>query len=180
MTRFPLPASLAPILVLLALGCGPEQASLSPGERDRVTTEARAAGQALLSALNSHDPDAILAHYDLGEDFTYVACTNVMSGGRGMEPLLRALHGAYKADSYEMDVTRVQVLAPGAAVVFFQGSFRVPLFVSRVFRKGDDGRWRVTWEHESWPGCSGPTEAHPGADPSDAANMGNPTDSTRT
>lgn len=164
-------ASLTAFL-FVATSCSPAPTSLTQGERAAVEAEARATGEALLEALNAHEVDRILAFYDRGDDFTYVACTRVMKGGAGLDPVLRALHHATRDDVYEMDITRVRVVDRNAAVLLFEGTFSGPLFVSRLVEKGADGAWRITYEHESWPGCEGPDTPHPGTAPGDTVGMG--------
>jgi len=164
--------SLTTLLLVLAAGCSPATTSLPQGERATVEAAARAMGEALLEALNAHEVDRILAFYDRGDDFTYVACTRVMRGGAGLDPVLRALHHATRDDAYEMDIARVRVVDRTAAVLLFEGTFTGPLFVSRLVEKGADGAWRITYEHESWPGCEGPDTPHPGTAPGDTVGMG--------
>ena len=38
------------------------------------------------------------------------------------------------------------------------------LKVREVLKKGEDGRWLITYEHESWPGCSVPRGPHMGTE----------------
>lgn len=153
------------LATLLAASCVPDPgpASFSAEERAALAAEARAASLALLDALNAHDADAILAFYDLDDDFTYVACTNFMFGGRGYANMTRTLHANYDSTSYDMDVQSVRVLNRDVAVVSLQGTFLAPLFVTRVLRRSPAGSWLVSWEHESWPGCADPVRMHPGA-----------------
>lgn len=158
-----------PLLLALA-GCAPGPAPLDDEARTAIASEARTASEALLGALNAHDPDAILAFYDLDGDFTYVACTNFMFGGDGYANLTRSLHLNYTEARYEMAVQSVRVLAPDVAVVSLQGTMLAPLFVTRVLRRSPAGAWLVTWEHESWPGCEGPSAAHPGTTGPDPAD----------
>jgi uncharacterized protein (TIGR02246 family) len=160
--RWTRPLALA---ALLTSACVPDRGPVSFGDEERaaVAAEARAASVALLDALNAHDADAILAFYDLDGDFTYVACTNFMFGGRGYVNLTRSLHANYEESRYDMAVQSVRVLGPDVAVVSLQGTFLAPLFVTRVLRRSAEGRWLVTWEHESWPGCADPVRMHPGA-----------------
>lgn len=153
------------LAALLTVACVPDGGPVSFSDEDRAAAaaEARAASLALLDALNSHDGDAILAFYDLDDDFTYVACTNFMFGGRGYAGLTRSLHANYDDAGYDMAVQSVRVLGRDVAVVSLQGTFLAPLFVTRVLRRNAEGRWLVTWEHESWPGCDEPVRMHPGA-----------------
>lgn len=155
-------------LLCLAASCAPSPTPLTDAERDAAETEVRATSEALLAALNSHDADSILSFYSLEEDFTYVPCTDVMTGGDFFAGLARSLHASYRDAVYTLRVESVRVPAPDMAVVSLRGSMLAPLFITRVFRREGDGRWRVVWEHESWPGCPDPTAPHPGTLGSDS------------
>lgn len=154
-------------LLLAVSACTPPPAPFTDADREAAEAEVRAVSEALVDALNAHDADAILAFYALDDDFTQVACTDMLFGGRGFEALTRSLHANYEDAVYRMDVRGVRVLGPDAAVVSLQGTMLAPLFVTRVLRREDDGRWLVAWEHESWPGCSAPAAPHPGTAPGD-------------
>jgi ketosteroid isomerase-like protein len=121
----------------------------------------RVASAALVDALNAHDADSILAFYSSDDDFTQLACTSFVFGGASFASLTRSLHANYRDAVYDMAIRDVLVLGPNAAVVSLEGTMLGPLFVTRVLRRGDSGRWLVVWEHESWPGCPGPTSPHP-------------------
>jgi hypothetical protein len=71
-----------------------------------------------------------------------------------------------------MNDHRVQVLSPTAAVALQRGSSsRAPaLFWTRVLVK-EDGRWVITYEHQSWPGCDPPPAPHPYTAPGDSAGL---------
>lgn len=159
------------LLLLAAAACAPAPAPFTDADRTAAAEEARAASLELVAALNTHDADAILAHYDLDADFTYVACTNFFFGGDGYAAMTRSLHANYGEASYDLGVQSVRVLTPDVAVVSLQGSFLASLFVTRVLRRSAEGRWLVTWEHESWPGCEDPRPPHPGTAPEEAAAM---------
>ncbi len=148
-------------LLLLAAACAPAPAAFTGVQRDAVAAEARAATLALVDALNAHDADSILTFYSLDDDFTQVACTDFVFGGQGFAGLTRSLHANYRDAVYDMSVVSVRVLGPDAAVVSLRGTMLAPLFVTRVLRRGENGRWLVAWEHESWPGCPDPTAPHP-------------------
>jgi len=105
----------------------------------------------------------VLAFYVLDDGFTYVPCTDLVSGGRLFAGLTRSLHASYRDAVYALEVLGVRVLGPDAAVVSLQGTMLTPLYMTVVLRREDDGQWRIVWEHESWPGCPDPTPAHPGA-----------------
>lgn len=159
--------------LLVAASCAPAAPTpLSQAERETVASEVRAASMGLVDALNAHDADAILAFYSLDDDFTQVACTSFILGGTGFANLTRALHASYGDAAYDMTIQDVRVLGADGAVVSLKGTMLAPLFVTRVLRRAEDGRWLVVWEHESWPGCPSPTPPHPGTSPEDTLSSG--------
>jgi ketosteroid isomerase-like protein len=159
-----------PLLLLTSWACAPAQAPFTEADADAVAEEVRAASLALVDALNTHEADSILSFYSLDEDFTYVACTTYYVGGEGYGAFARSFHALYPQTRYTMQVGSIRVLGPTHAAVALEGSLAGPLWVTRVLRKEAGGRWRVTWEHESWPGCSDPKTPHPGTEPGDSAS----------
>lgn len=162
------PSRVLPLL-LLAAACVPAPATFTDAERDAAAAEVRVASLALVDALNAHDADSILTFYSLDDDFTQVACTGFVFGGKGFASLTRSLHANYRDAVYDMAVDGVRVLGPDAAVASLRGTMLAPLFVTRVLRRGENGRWLVAWEHESWPGCPNPTTSHAGSLTGDTA-----------
>ncbi len=168
-----------PLLFALATACAPDPApsmdaqgnGKEAGPRDAVASEVRAASMALVEAMNAHVPDSILAFYDLGADFTYVGCTNFTFAGETFADIVMGYHLANPEVRYDMAVQSVRVLGPDAAVVSLRGTSSpdLELFTTRVMKRGEDGRWRVTWEHESWPACPAPMAMHPGTVADDPA-----------
>jgi uncharacterized protein (TIGR02246 family) len=161
------------ILLLLVVGasCAPAPAAFTDADRERAEAEVRAASMALVDALNAHDADSVLTFYSLDDDFTYVPCTDMLFGGKLFSGITRNLHATYRDAVYTMEVRSLRLLGPDAAVVSLSGTMLTPLFTTRVLRRGDDGRWRIVWEHESWPGCADPTPPHPGMEPGDTAAL---------
>lgn len=165
------PSRILPLL-LAVTACAPSPSPFTDADRESAQAEVRAVSEALVAALNAHDADAILAFYALDDDFTQVACTDMLFGGRGFEALTRSLHANYEDAVYRMDVRGVRVVGPDVAVVSLQGTMLAPLFVTRILRREGDGRWLVVWEHESWPGCAAPSAPHPGTAAGDTLAMG--------
>lgn len=155
--------------LLLAAACAPAPATLTDAARDAAAAEVRATTFALQDALNTHEPDAILAFYRLDDDFTYVGCTNYMFGGNLFGTILGTYHTQNPDVTYDLAIQSLQVLAPDVAVVSLQGTGGrdLKLFVTRALRRDDTGAWLIVHEHESWPGCSDPTPPHPGTAPGD-------------
>ena len=67
---------------------------------------------------------------------------------------------------FEQELLSIQILTPTVAVAALRGhsTEAEALFWTEVLQKGEDGRWLITYEHESWPGCSVPTGAHMGTE----------------
>lgn len=162
------PKHLLPLLLLAAACSAPE--GLSDADRQGIEAQVRAATAELQSALNAHDPDAILAHYSLDVDFVYVGCTNSMFGGELFGNIVGQYHRTNTEATYEYAVQSVRVLGPASAVVSLQGAAGpLEMFVTRALVRGDDGAWRIAYEHESWPGCAAPRAPHPGTAPGDTS-----------
>ena len=159
------------LLLVVASSCTPAPAPFTDDDRERAEIEVRAASMALVDALNAHEADSILTFYSLDDDFTYLPCTDFAFGGKFFAGMTRSLHASYRDAVYEMNVRSARVFAPDAAVVSLQGTMLTALFTTRVLRRDDDGRWRIVWEHESWPGCADPTPAHPGTLAGDSAAL---------
>lgn len=154
-------------LLLVAASCAPATPPFTDEDRAIAEAEVRAASLALVHAMNAHDADSILTFYQLDDSFTYVPCTDVLTGGDFFAGLTRSLHASYRDAVYTMRIASLRVVSGDAAVVSLEGSMLAPLFTTRVLSRGDDGRWRIVWEHESWPGCPDPTPPHPGVAPDD-------------
>ncbi len=156
------------LLVFLA-SCTPAPAPLTDADREAISTEIRAASQALGDAMNAHEPERILGFYDLDPGFVYVGCTEYLFGGEAFTNVVRDYHLQHRGNRYDADVRGIRVLGPDVAVVSLQGTSSpdVVVFTTRVLGRDDDGRWRIEWEHESWPGCSAPSAPHPGTAPED-------------
>ncbi len=159
--------------LLLAAACAPTGPSLTAAEREAVTDDVSAASLALVEAMNAHEPNSILSLYVLDADFTYVGCTDFMFGGDVFATIVGAYHRDNPEVHYDMAVQSVRVLGPALAVVSLRGTSSpdLALFTTRVVRRDGDGRWRVVWEHESWPGCSAPAAPHAGTEPGDSAAL---------
>ena len=156
-------------LLLIAAGCSAPE-GLSDADRRGIEEQVRAATAELQSALNAHEPEAILARYGLDADFVYVGCTNYMFGGELFGSVVGQYHCTNTDATYDYAVQSVRVLGPASAVVSLQGAAGpLEMFITRVLHRGDDGTWRIVYEHESWPGCAAPRAAHPGTAPGDTA-----------
>ncbi|HKJ01050.1 MAG TPA: nuclear transport factor 2 family protein [Longimicrobiales bacterium] len=160
------------LVLLLATGCTPASTALSDAGRKAVADEVRAANGALVDALNAHDADGVLALYETGPQFQYVGCTSVIPTSDVFGSITRGYLRQHPDVTYGMVVTALEVLDRDVAVSTLQGeSDSLQLFTTRVWRRGEDGSWKVAYEHESWPGCKAPTMPHPGTAPGDTAGL---------
>jgi ketosteroid isomerase-like protein len=159
-------------LVLFAAACAPAPASLSDADRAAVTAEVTAALTELTAAMNVHDSEAVVAFYLEDPSFLYLGCTDFVTGGATFRRMVAPYYGPGSAVTFEQQIVSVQVLSPTAAVVSQRGgsSEADALFWTQVLVK-KDGRWLITYEHESWPGCKAPSAPHPFTAPGDSAGL---------
>jgi len=160
------------LVLLIAAGCTPTATALSDADRKAITGEVYTANVALVDALNAHDAPQVLDFYEAGPQFQYVGCTSIIQ----TSAVFGAITTGYLKDktdvTYEMAVTGLEVLNRDAAVATLQGeSDSLKLFTTRVWRRGDNGAWKIAYEHESWPGCKPPSLPHPGTVPGDTTSM---------
>lgn len=171
----PFVAQILPLLLAAACAPGASPAAQA-GSADPLKLEVAAAVNAvtdsIAEAMNVHDADRILAFYDPSPDFVYVSCTDVLVGGEMFANITRSLHVQRKGVTYDITPAGTTVLGPDAAVVALRTESSDtlasnPVFTTRVLSKGADGRWRVVYQHQSWPGCKAPRPPHPltGASP---------------
>jgi len=154
--------------LLLLAACSPSPGPLSDAERDAIVGEVRTANAALLEALNAHDVERVLAFYEDGPQFRYVGCTSMIQTSDVFRAVITGYHRNRPDVTYEMAVTDLAVLDRNAAVATLLGeSASLELFTTRVWRRGEEGSWKIAYEHESWPGCDPPKLPHPGTIPGD-------------
>jgi hypothetical protein len=158
------PSSLFVLLPgFLPAACVPGPDSLSEGNVAAITQEVTEALAGLTEAMNSHDPDRVFAFYRQDEEFFYLGCTSSMVGWSTFSSRVASYYLSAEDVTFHREVVWTQVLGPTVAVVAMKGSStEAPaLFWTEVLKKGAEGRWLITYEHESWPGCSPPPAAHP-------------------
>ena len=156
------------LTLLLAAACTPAQQALTDADRDAVTGQVRDANVALVDALNAHDVPTVLDFYESGPQFEYVGCTQIIPTSDVFRSIVAGYHRARPDVTWEMAVTRLEVLDRNAAVAMLQGeSDSLKLFTTRIWRRNADGAWKIAYEHESWPGCKPPALPHPGTIPGD-------------
>lgn len=116
----------------------------------------------LTEAMNSHDPERVFSFYRKDPSFYYLGCTDVLYGWDAFATRVGPWYRANPDVTFEQEVLTVQILSPTVAVAALRGSStEAPaLFWTEVLQRGQDGRWLITYEHESWPGCSAPRGPH--------------------
>lgn len=152
------------VAAALLSACAPaSDAPLSDDDVRALRGEVEAAVAGLTAAMNAHDGAAVVSFYSDAADFLYVACTSFIQGGRTFAETVQPYYRNNPEVTFEQNVVSTRVLADGVAVVSLVGgsSDGPPLFWTQVWERGEDGRWVIVREHESWPGCSDPPAAHP-------------------
>jgi ketosteroid isomerase-like protein len=120
----------------------------------------------LTEAMNSHDPDRIFAFYRQDERFFYLGCTDVLFGWSTFASRVEPYYTSNPDVTFDQEVLSVQILSSTVAVAALRGNSTEAsaLFWTEVLQKDESGRWLVTYEHESWPGCSVPRGPHMGTE----------------
>lgn len=149
-------------LTLLSGACQPQAESFSEAQRAVLAAEVEETLGQLTEAMNSHDPDRVLGYFRNSEEFLYLGCTDFLMGWGTFSSRVGPYYASDSTRSFQQDIVRTQVLSPTVAVVALRGSSSEAdaLFWTEVLVK-ENGRWVIAHEHESWPGCSPPSEAHP-------------------
>lgn len=144
----------------------------TPADREALASEVRATLAELTEAINDHELERVAALYTDAPEFLFLGCTSAITGGARFKQVVVPTYGPGRGATFVQRVARVQVLSPTAAVALQRGSSsRAPaLFWTRVLVK-EDGRWVITYEHQSWPGCDPPKQPHPSMAPGDSAGL---------
>jgi uncharacterized protein (TIGR02246 family) len=154
-------------LTLIAAACAP--VPLTDADRAAIAKEVTEALGELTAAMNDHDPESVVAFYAEDPDFLYLGCTDYVTGGTNFRQMAGPTYSARSDVMFEQRIVSIQVMSPTAVTVSQRGSSTETeaLFWTQVLVKRD-GRWLITYEHESWPGCNPPGAPHPmtGADES--------------
>ncbi|MFO8175610.1 MAG: nuclear transport factor 2 family protein [Longimicrobiales bacterium] len=150
--------------VLLFGACTPEPGPMTGAREATVKAEVAEALTGLTEAMNARDPEAVFAFYRQDESFYYLGCTSVLFGWQTFSSRVRPYYSTRTDLGIQREILWIQVLHPTVAVAALRGSSSEAeaLFWTQVLRKGEDGRWLVTYEHESWPGCPTPRGPHLG------------------
>lgn len=109
----------------------------------------------LTEAMNAHDPERIFNFYRQDESFFFLGCTDVLFGWGTFATRVRPYYQANTDVSFQKEILSIQILSPTVAVAAMRGNSTEAeaLFWTEVLQKGADGRWLITYEHESWPDC---------------------------
>lgn len=130
----------------------------------------------LTEAMNARDPEAVFAFYRQDESFYYLGCTSVLFGWQTFSSRVRPYYSTRTDLDFQREILSVQILHPTVAVAALRGSSSEAeaLFWTHVLQKGENGRWLVTYEHESWPGCPTPRGPHLGTTEMPGAEIPSP------
>lgn len=163
---------LVPLLVIPVTACAPGASSLDDAGRKAIADEVTAVMADMTEAMNAHDPERVVAFYTDAAEFLFLGCTQFISGGATFKAMVGPTYGPRRGATFTQRVASVRVLSPTAAVVTqVGGSDRAPaLFWTKVLVK-EEGRWIITYEHQSWPGCEAPPEPHPATTASDSIGL---------
>ena len=159
MVRKSLPV-LGSALLLIACASGPDaRPSLDDAA---LMEEIQETLTGLTEAMNAHDPDAVMGFYRQSEEFVYLGCTSFLLGFDTFSSRVRPYYSAHPEVTFHQEIVQTEILSPTAAVVALRGgsSEAEALFWTEVLVRADDGRWLITYEHESWPGCPPPSGPH--------------------
>ena len=143
-----------------------EGTPLSPEEVASLSQEVSEAVEGLTAAMNSHDPELVFDFYRQDETFFYLGCTDVLFGWGTFSTRVGPYYLNTPGVTFQRELLTIQILSPSAAVASLRGSSTEAeaLFWTEVLKKGEDGRWLITYEHESWPDCSTPRGPHMGTE----------------
>jgi uncharacterized protein (TIGR02246 family) len=174
--RFPMILSLLLVAACQQDRIPAEQSSPASGEMEvrEAEAEVREAVEQLTEAMNARDAHRVLAFYRQSREFIFLGCTDLMFGSEMFSRVLGPFWESRPDAPFEREVLQIQVLSPETAVVTLQGGSKTgsALFWTQVLVREADGRWLVTHEHQSWPGCREPPPLHTTGSLGDAGDPG--------
>jgi ketosteroid isomerase-like protein len=143
-----------------------ETVPLSPEEVSALELEVADVVNGLTEAMNAHDSEQVFSFYRQDESFFYLGCTDVLFGWGTFSSRVGPYYANNPDVTFQRDLLTIQILSPSTAVVALRGSSTEAeaLFWTEVLKKGEDGGWLITYEHESWPDCSTPRGPHMGTE----------------
>jgi len=150
----------------LSAACSSQPVSRPEFDEAALAEEVLETLDGLTQAMSSGDPDRVFGFYRQDERFFYMGCTSSMAGWSTFAPRVASYYRTSRELTFQREVLSAQILSATTAVVAMRGSSTEAeaLFWTEVLQKGEDGRWLVTYEHESWPGCSVPSGPHIGTE----------------
>lgn len=155
------------ILLLLTLtslfgGCRSGDVPLSESEKAQLAWEVQETLEGLTEAMNAQDAEELFRYYRQDEEFLFLGCTDYLLGWGTFASRVSPFYEAQPGITFHQEVVRIQVLSRNAAVAALRGGSSEidDLFWTEVLVK-EGGRWLIVHEHESWAGCSPPSEPHP-------------------
>lgn len=153
------------VVALSTFQAGCTTGDLTEDQRAGVAEEVESFVASLFGAMNDHDVDAIVSHYDGSAEFIYVGCTSVRAGFQSLERVMRAWSRTNEDVTFDHEILGTRVLDRRTAAVVVQAvtSDQNVLFWTYVVKRDADG-WHVAHEHESWSDCPEARGPHPGMD----------------
>jgi len=154
------------LAVLLPTACTSAPQSLSVDDEAAIVKEVVETLNGLTEAMNAHDPEKVFSFYRQDESFFYLGCTSTLAGWDTFATRVGSYYTFSTDVTFEQTILSVQALSPTVAVAALAGSSTEAnaLFWTQVLQKSEDGRWLITHEHESWPGCAEPKGPHAGTE----------------
>ena len=150
------------LLAILTGACSTHPDPPTDAEALALRGEVASALSAHTEAMSSGDPERVFSFYKQDDRFFYLGCTDVLFGWGTFSSRVEFFYRDRPELTFEREILSIQILEPTVAVVAMAGrsSEADGLFWTEVLQKQEDGRWLITYEHESWPGCSRPGPGH--------------------
>jgi ketosteroid isomerase-like protein len=151
-------------LLLIACASGPDaRPSL---DEPALMEEIQETLTGLTEAMNAHDPDLVFSFYRQDPSFLYLGCTDILFGWDTFASRVGPYYTMNTDVTFQQEILNIQILSPTVAVAAMRGSStEAPaLFWTEVLQRSEAGRWLITYEHESWPGCTEPRGPHMGTE----------------
>ena len=154
------------LAALLPTACTSGPVPLSGDEEVAMMEDVMETLGALTEAMNAHDPEAVFSFYRQDDSFFYLGCTSSLAGWGSFATRVGSFYTFNTEVTFQREVLSIQILSPTVAVAAMRGSSTEieGLYWTEVLQKDAGGRWLVTYEHESWPGCSVPRAPHLGTE----------------
>ena len=154
------------LLALFPTACTPGSAPLTANEEAALKLEVSETLAGLTAAMNAHDPEQVFSFYRQDDSFFYLGCTDVLPGWGTFASRVGDYYRFSTDVTFEQNLLSIQLLSRTVAVAAMRGSSSEAenLFWTEVLQKDESGRWLITYEHESWPGCPVPRGPHMGTE----------------